>query len=70
MMEFEISETLTMSEAILRTVNPARIESLKVWNYRALAQVEFKQLAPMTVLLGPNGSGKSTVFYVLVFLVE
>ena len=38
---------------------PPRIESLKVQNFRALRDVEFKNLTPMTVLLGPNGSGKS-----------
>lgn len=49
---------------------PARLEYLRVENYRALKQVEFKNLTPMTVLLGPNGSGKSTVFDVFAFLSE
>ena len=49
---------------------PPRIENLKVWNYRALRNVEFKKLTPLTVLLGPNGSGKSTVFDVFAFLAE
>src|SRR5438876_10848858 len=49
---------------------PARIESLRVENFRALRDVEFKNLAPLTVLLGPNGSGKSTVFDVFAFLSE
>jgi predicted ATPase len=49
---------------------PARIEYLRVENYRALANVEFDELTPMTVLLGPNGSGKSTVFDVFNFLSE
>ncbi|MGR3984796.1 MAG: AAA family ATPase [Gammaproteobacteria bacterium] len=49
---------------------PARIESLKVQNFRALRNVEFKNIQPMTVLLGPNGSGKSTVFDVFAFLAE
>lgn len=49
---------------------PARIEYLRVENYRALRHVEFKNLTPMTVLLGPNGSGKSTVFDVFAFLSE
>lgn len=49
---------------------PARIEYLRVENYRALKAVEFKELTPMTVLLGPNGSGKSTVFDVFSFLSE
>lgn len=49
---------------------PARLEYLKVENYRALRKVEFKDLTPLTVLLGPNGSGKSTVFDVFAFLSE
>ena len=49
---------------------PARIESLKVQNFRALREVEFKNITPLTVLLGPNGSGKSTVFDVFAFLAE
>ncbi len=48
----------------------ARIESLKVQNFRALRDVEFKNLSPLTVLVGPNGSGKSTVFDVFAFLAE
>ena len=35
---------------------PARIEYLRVENYRALKAVELKDLTPLTVLLGPNGS--------------
>ena len=56
-----------------RTKTPpgrARIEYLKVQNFRALREVEFKELTPLTVLLGPNGSGKSTVFDVFAFLAE
>ncbi len=49
---------------------PARIEYLRVENYRALKTVEFRNLTPITVLLGPNGSGKSTVFDVFSFLSE
>ncbi|MFZ0256331.1 MAG: AAA family ATPase [Gammaproteobacteria bacterium] len=48
----------------------ARIAYLKVRNFRALREVEFKDLTPLTVLLGPNGSGKSTVFDVFAFLAE
>jgi predicted ATPase len=48
----------------------ARIEYLKVQNFRALRDIEFKDLTPLTVLLGPNGSGKSTVFDVFAFLAE
>ena len=49
---------------------PARIEYLRVENYRALRTVELKSLTPLTALLGPNGSGKSTVFDVFAFLSE
>lgn len=49
---------------------PPRIEYLKVRNFRALRDVEFKSMTPLTVLLGPNGSGKSTVFEVFAFLAE
>jgi predicted ATPase len=59
----------------MKTENPqprttARIEYLKVRNFRALHEVELKELTPLTVLLGPNGSGKSTVFDVFAFLSE
>ena len=47
-----------------------RIESLRVKNYRALRDVELKQLKPLTVFLGANGSGKSTLFDVFAFLAE
>jgi predicted ATPase len=49
---------------------PARIEQLRVQNYRALRDIEFKEMTPLTVLLGPNGSGKSTMFDVFNFLSE
>jgi len=49
---------------------PARIENLRVKNYRVLQDVEFKNVTPLMVLLGPNGSGKSTVFDVFNFLSE
>jgi predicted ATPase len=53
-----------------QTWEPARIEYLRVENYRALRAVEIKGITPLTVLLGPNGSGKSTVFDVFNFLSE
>ena len=59
-----------MTSSISRSSAPARIEYLKVQNFRALRDVEFKDLTPLTVLLGPNGSGKSTVFDVFAFLSE
>ena len=46
------------------------IESLRIKNYRALRDIELKQLKPLTVLLGANGSGKSTLFDVFAFLAE
>lgn len=49
---------------------PARIEYLRVENYRALRKVELREITPLTVLLGPNGSGKSTLFDVFSFLSE
>jgi predicted ATPase len=58
-----------MSEETDKT-GPARVEYLRVENYRALRKVELKDLTPLTVLLGPNGSGKSTVFDVFNFLSE
>jgi len=53
-----------------RPTNPARVERLHVRNYRALQNVELRDITPLTVLLGPNGSGKSTVFDVFNFLSE
>jgi predicted ATPase len=44
-----------------------RIEYLRVKNYRALQDLELKDLKPLTVFLGPNGSGKSTLFDVFAF---
>lgn len=47
-----------------------RLTYLRVKNYRALRDVEFRDLTPLTVLIGPNGSGKSTVLDALDFLAE
>ncbi len=47
-----------------------RIEYLRVKNYRALHDLELKDITPLTVFLGPNGSGKSTIFDVFAFLSE
>lgn len=59
-----------MKASVPQTRTRARIEYLKVQNFRALREVEFDNLMPLTVLLGPNGSGKSTVFDVFNFLSE
>jgi predicted ATPase len=47
-----------------------RIKYLRVKNYRAIHDLELRDLEPLTVFLGPNGSGKSTVFDVFAFLSE
>ena len=47
-----------------------RLTYLRIKNYRALRDVEFSDLTPLTVLIGPNGSGKSTVLDALDFLAE
>jgi predicted ATPase len=47
-----------------------RIEYLRVQNYRALRDLELKNITPLTVFLGPNGSGKSAIFDVFAFLSE
>jgi predicted ATPase len=47
-----------------------RIKSIRIKNYRALRDLELKELTDLTVFLGPNGSGKSTVFDVFAFLSE
>ena len=59
-----------MTENSGQTHRQARIESLRVENFRALRTIEFKELQPMTVLVGPNGSGKSTLFDLFAFLAE
>ena len=47
-----------------------RLTYLRIKNYRALRDVEFRDLTPLTVLIGPNGSGKSTVLDALNFVAE
>jgi predicted ATPase len=47
-----------------------RIEQLRIQNYRALNNIELKNITPLTVFLGSNGSGKSTIFDVFAFLAE
>ena len=64
----DASEMLEVTYMPQQTV--PNIESLRVKNYRALRDIELKQLKPLTVFLGPNGSGKSTLFDVFAFLCE
>ena len=60
-----------MQDALdIRIRETARITQLRVENYRALKNVELREITPLTVLLGPNGSGKSTLFDVFNFLSE
>ena len=59
-----------MKQATSDNPMPARIESLKVQNFRALRMLDISGLTPLTVLVGPNGSGKSTVLDVFAFLAE
>jgi predicted ATPase len=47
-----------------------RIDRIRIQNYRALKELDFREVTPLTVLLGPNGSGKTTVFDVFNFLSE
>ncbi|WP_165822083.1 AAA family ATPase [Hymenobacter edaphi] len=58
-----------MSE-IEATPHVPRLTYLRIRNYRALRDVELRDLTPLTVLVGPNGSGKSTVLDALAFLAE
>src|SRR5260370_20748709 len=51
-----------------RARSPARIELLRVENYRALRNVELSDITPLTTRRGRNGSGKSPVFDVFNFL--
>ncbi len=53
-----------------RPTPSARINYLRVENFRALRHIEMRNITPLTVLLGPNGSGKSTIFDVFAFLSE
>ena len=57
-----------MQKPLIRNV--PRIEYLRVKNFRALKDLELKNIKPLTVLLGQNGSGKSTIFDVFAFLAE
>ena len=64
----DAAEMLEVADMTQQTV--PHIESLRVKNYRALWDIELKQLKPLTVFLGANGSGKSTLFDVFAFLSE
>ena len=45
-----------------------KIERLRLRNFRALHDVELKNIPPLAVFVGENGSGKSTLFQVFYFL--
>jgi predicted ATPase len=46
------------------------VVGITIKNYRALKNVTFNDLQPLTVVLGPNGCGKSTFFDVFGFLAD
>ncbi len=48
---------------------PNLIKSVKIRNYRSLADVEV-ELGPLTILVGPNGSGKSNFLDALHFVAD
>jgi predicted ATPase len=48
----------------------ARIEEIRIKNYRSLKDITLNKITPLTVFLGPNGSGKSTMFDMFAFLSE
>jgi len=64
------AKTVCMRHTNESSQSVPRISSLVVRNYRALQNLELKDITPLTVFLGPNGSGKSTVFDVFAFLSE
>ena len=64
----DAAEMLEVTSMPQQTV--PHIELLRVKNYRALRDIELKQLKPLTVFLGANGSGKSTLLDVFAFLSE
>lgn len=59
-----------MSHSKMKKEHPARIESLRVRNFRVLQDVKLSNITPFMALLGPNGCGKSTIFDVFNFLAE
>jgi len=65
-----MKQTALPESVIGDPVSVPRIEYLRVQNYRALHDLELKDITPLTVFLGPNGSGKSTIFDVFAFLSE
>jgi len=49
-----------VSDQVNHNEGVPRIEKLRVRNFRALRDLELRDITPLTVLVGPNGSGKST----------
>ncbi len=45
-----------------------KIERIRLKNFRALRDVELKNIPPLAVFVGKNGSGKSTLFQTFGFL--
>ena len=44
-----------------------KIERIRLKNFRALQDVELRDIPPFAVFMGENGSGKSTIFQVFGF---
>lgn len=65
-----MADRVSKTRSLKNQRQSARITFLRVENFRALRDVELKNLTPLTVLIGPNGSGKSTLFDVFAFLSE
>lgn len=49
-------------------MDPMRIESIEIENYRVFRSAQMRDLPRLTALVGANGSGKSTLFDVFSFL--
>lgn len=45
-----------------------KIETIRIHNFRALREIEIKNLPSYSVFVGANGSGKSTIFDIFSFL--
>ncbi len=53
-----------------KEIEPMKIESLRIQNYKMFQDVIIKGLPRMCVFIGANGSGKSTLFDIFTFLQE
>lgn len=49
-------------------MNTVKIERIRIKNFRALYDIDLRDIPPFAVFIGKNGSGKSTLFHVFGFL--